>query len=73
MFSASKTRGSEGVRKGFARGVREGLTEGQFYERKGGAERRFFACAGRAVSKMGQGAAGSAISRERTCLERGRE
>lgn len=55
------------------RGVREGLTEGQFYERKGGAERRFFACAGRAVSNMGQGAAGSAISRERDCLERGRE
>lgn len=37
------------------RGVREGLTEGQFYERKGGAEIRFFACAGRAVSDMGQG------------------
>lgn len=31
------------------------MTEGQFYERKGGAERRFFACAGRAVSKVGQG------------------
>lgn len=48
----------QGVREGSAGGVREGLTEGQFYERKGGAERRFFACAGRAVSKVGQGCGG---------------